>query len=229
MKGVMIHRLPIDALTALIALGICAGACSSGGQTGSEQPEKESFGCLPASAEPVEPGQSSPIGVSAEDVLARFAAHEQGELQYASGERTGYRLVLEQSEPARFEEREWRSDGTGIEPAVSCEDALVVPVTIAFDTDDGAFAERWTSFVTASASGFTSLNARARLDELAGSYEPSTSDTAGARGVNVLFSVTVLGPTIVGTLSAQIETPFGNDGAVSAREVPIATFPASAQ
>ena len=216
------------------ALSASIGACSSagdgtdpsvsGGQTGSEQ-----AGCLPVSAEPLEPEAVSAIGVSARDVLARFQAHEQGRLQYsASGEQVAYTLVLEQSEAARFEEREWQSDGSGIESAISCEDALVVPVGIAFDTEDGAFAERWTGFVTASASGFTSVSVRVSADALAGSYEPNASDTANASSVNVLFNVAVLGPTFLGTLSAQIEEPFGSDVA-SAREVQIAAFPASAQ
>jgi hypothetical protein len=216
------------ALSAVLAAGVC-GCGSSGGQTGSE-----SYGCLPVSAEPLGPEETSALGVSAADVLARFAAYEQGRLRYsASGELVGYTLVLQQSGPARFEEREWRSDGSGIELATDCEDALVVPVTLAFDTDDGAFAERWTSFVTASASGFTSLNARARTDALAGSYEPNPSEVASAIGVNVLFDLALLDPTFLGTLSLQIEEGSSSssdpNGSIGAREIQIATFPASAQ
>lgn len=216
-----------------IALGAAACACSSGGDDGAAgvsggQTGSESYGCLPVSAEPLEPEAMSAIGVSARDVLARIAAYEQGELRYAaSGERVGYTLELEPAEAARFEQREWRSDGSGIERATACEDALVVPVSIAFDTDDGAFAERWTSFVTSSASGFTSLSHRARADELGGSYEPSPSETANASRVSVLFNLTLLGPSFVGTLSAQIEERSGD--VVGAREIPIATFPASTQ
>jgi hypothetical protein len=189
----------------------------SGGQTGSE-----SYGCLPVSERALAPDEATPIGVSASQALAPFAEHERGLLRYTNGETVGYRLVIEPAEPARFEEREWRSDGSGAEIALACDDALVVPVTITLDTDDGAFTERWAAELTVSASGFSSLSVRSELDALAGSYQPDARAIENASAVRVLFNLTLLGSTLGGSLSAQIEETTGM--VVSARELPIATF-----
>jgi hypothetical protein len=229
--GVMARSLrsllaPLGA--ALLCAAVTSGCSSAsepdddpgmnGGQTGSE-----TVGCLPLSVEALEPDQVSPIGVSPNQALAPFAARERGRVRYAaSGETVGYQLVIAQAEPARFEEREWQSDGSGAEIAIACDDALVVPVTVAFDTDDGAFAERWQTELSQSASGVASISARSALDALMGSYRPSASDIQDASQVRVLFDVTLLGSTLGGSIAAQIEEEHGD--AVSARELPIATF-----
>jgi hypothetical protein len=211
---------------ALLWVNACSSTSSddldpgvSGGQTGSE-----TYGCLPVSSEALGADQASPIGVSANQALAPFVSHERGQLSYArSGGSVDYRLLITQASTARFEEREWRSDGSGIELALDCEDALVVPVTVELSTDDGAFAERWDAELTRSASGFASISVQVELAALAGDYELDAVDTRNADGVRVLFDVSALGSSVGGSIAAQITESSGD--VASAREVPIATFP----
>jgi hypothetical protein len=217
----LLIALTLGALAACSSAARDDGSALNGGQTGSE-----SYGCLPESALDVAADELTPIGLSASQALAAFAAREPSELRYTSGELIGYRLMVEQSSSARFEERVWKSDDSGMELAApDCSDALVVPVSVTLDTDDGAFAERWQSELTIGASGIARLALRTELDELAGSYRPSGAETRNASDVKVLFDFALLGSSLSGSIAAQIEESVG--GSASARSLPIATLVAS--
>lgn len=205
--------LPLAALTA---------ACSAdertpddGGQTGAEQAR-----CEADTTQPLAPEDVSPLGFSASSALSAANTARHQPLRYEDGSESALTLTFSQSGPARFEERSYHADESGIEIALGCDDAVVIPVTFTFATADGRFDENWELDYTVSTSG-GSLFKELDLATLSGSYTLSI-DTSSYERVDVYFTLQVLESTLSGALNAQAERQMGES--VSAQNIPLATF-----
>jgi hypothetical protein len=93
--------------------------------------------------------EPSPLGFSADDVLTALGPEYRGTLTYADGTGTPLELRL----APRIGKLEYRGDMRDVSTTprppgyvsneVLCPSGLSFPVTLSFETDDGAFAEQW--------------------------------------------------------------------------------------
>jgi hypothetical protein len=238
----MSSRASYLCLLVLPVLGIGCGSASGpgrpdgsdvqGGQTG-----EESVSCRSVARQELTPGETSPLGFSAEQLLADAAGEHQLALRWADGTTSalmlGVRLV---GDAVEFAEREYREDPSGRESAggelgvpeiaIQCNDVLELPVALRFVTADAAFDESWSATLRAESLASARLFLELDLDALGGSYRVTQVDPTAFDNVRAFLSLEWREGIWTGSISGEAEMTAGpgNDGSVSARGFSVATF-----
>ncbi|TNE91088.1 MAG: hypothetical protein EP330_06470 [Deltaproteobacteria bacterium] len=138
------------AILMLVALGACDDGFN-GGQSGSEQ-----IGCLPTTTADLAVDETSPLGFTPQALLDLAEGSHTETFAFEQGGSVGVTVTFTASGQARFEEREYQDDGSGMEMAMDCEDAVVVPGTVTVVTDDGAVDESFDVELEASSADLAS-------------------------------------------------------------------------
>jgi hypothetical protein len=196
-----------------------------GGQTGEEQ-----TGCLPieGGVDTLAWSERSPLGFSADELLSSLGSSRDTRLTWNDGSTTTLSLELERSTgEVEFQIREWRDDGSGRELAASgdCNDALVVPASLSFDTGDGALAESWPLELVVEAAGRATAFQTFELETLEGSYVPG-ADTSSLEDLKATIDITLTNASWSGQLHGQGSRTQGSgpNASISAQDFPIASF-----
>jgi hypothetical protein len=183
------------------------------------------------------PGETSPLGFSAEQLLADAGGEHQLALRWADGRTSelvlGFELV---GDVVEFAEREYREDPSGRESArgelgapeiaAQCNDVLEMPVALRFVTADAALDESWSVSLRAESLALAGIFLELDLDALGGSYRVTEVDPTAFDDVRVFVTLAWRDGMWTGSISGQAETTAGsgNDASVSARNFPVATF-----
>ena len=124
------------ALLVLLALTACS---SGGGGGGGDAPDAV---CVTVASRPLVWSERSPLGFSADELLRALGSQREARLVRADGSSTALDLRVERviGGPLSFQTNEREAADAG---AAGCRDAMSVPVTLAFASNDGAFDERW--------------------------------------------------------------------------------------
>jgi hypothetical protein len=236
----MSSRAPCLRLLLLSVLGIGCGSAPSpgddpigadvqGGQTG-----EESVACRAVAREELTPGESSPLGFSAEQLLADTGGEHQLPLRWADGTASALVLGLQLAGAAvEFVQREYREDASGRESAlgvpeiaIECNDVLEVPLVLRFVSADAALDERWSVALRAESLASAGVFLELDLDALGGSYRVTEIDPSAFDDVRVFLSLDWRDGMWTGSLSGQAATTAGtgNEASVSAQFFGIATF-----
>jgi hypothetical protein len=217
-------------LVVLVATLIGCGSTADGGGDPGEGPGagSEAYGCLPVTITEVELDETTPLGFTGQDVLALAAGEHAASLEWAKGGKTELALVVAHAgTKARFVDREWQDDGSGMEPAMDCGDVIELDATVAFGTSDGAFAESWNAIVSAGAPDAASIWQDVAPSEIAGGYQVTEVDPSQYDELTLFFSVALDGTGAHGEVSGQAvqggDDP-SPDGVVSAESFQVAAF-----
>jgi hypothetical protein len=175
--------------------------------------------------------EPSPLGYGADDALAALGAEYRGTLTYADGTTTAVRLGLAQ----RVGTINYRADVRDVSSAprpegdisreIACPSGLSFPVTLSFQTDDGAFSEQWrfwllsTELARATGDGYA-----IDLDELSGNYTLPDGDRYD--DLDAQLTATFEPERWTGSLMVVATTLLsaGADGVVMVEIVPVGTF-----
>ncbi|MGK3994281.1 hypothetical protein [Sorangium sp. So ce1024] len=209
----------------------CIDAAGGGPQGGQIGGVHGSEGGCDEVAEDIGADVASPLGFSANDVIAALSGERSAPLTWAKGGSTTATVALGELVSARFV-RSTLGEGSGpggAEPALAleCSDYLKIEVPLAFSTEDGAFDETFTVALRATQVDAASFYHRLDLDALEGSYEVTEVDPAEFREVTVYLSGTLSSSAVTGRISGTAEShPSGSgpDATVSARLFDVAEF-----
>lgn len=203
-------------------LFLLLAAC--GGQSGEEQ---AGASCEARSSTPLGADEASPGGFTPAEVAAGITAFD-GAFTWAVHDPTTLALTpTVDLGSAAWVDYELASDGSGIEPAIFCEDGIELDVAVDFVTADGRFDEAWTW--TAFAGEPTTATAWAELDvdALGGTYVVEEVDLADYDDFRAFVSATWTAGVSAGTVDGQATTegdPDDPDSTASATNVPIASW-----
>lgn len=172
----------------------------------------------------------TPIGRTAEDVIAQVPVEEATTLGYADGATTPLTLGFAPAGTARFVDSEAVYPEGGEVPAIAviCDDRIEADGVFTFATEDGAFAESFDAPVAATESAIT-LNVELDLDGLSGTFriEPfvQAEDYDELRAwIDVRFAEGASSGSVAGQASGEEECD-GDDCAAWAEQVPVGTWP----
>ncbi|XXY49087.1 hypothetical protein WME91_54680 [Sorangium sp. So ce269] len=178
----------------------------------------------------------SPLGFSANEVIAALSGERSAPLTWAKGGSTTAAVSLGELVSARFVRSQPgqgggpEGSGPGVaEPALAldCADHLQIDVPLAFATEDGAFDESFSVKLRATQVDAGSFYHKIDLEALQGSYEVTEVDPAEFREVLVYLSGTLTSSAVDGTISGTAENhPIGSgpEGSVSAQPFNVAEF-----
>lgn len=200
------------------------GKDSMGGQSGEEG--AGAF-CGPIATTELADDETSVLGFGRTEVATISEGVHSGTLTYADGTTTPLTVTVTLG-AARYHDMDWVSDdsGTLATPAteMGCADVVEVDATIEFVTEDGAFVETWDTTLQASSPDSASFYVDLDLDALGGSFVLVTDETYDAVDADAMGSFDTSGAH--GELSGMGEKSYGTgpDGAVSATNIPIASW-----
>lgn len=185
-------------------------------------------GCLPVTTTLLGRSDPSPLGFSADDVLAWAETSSSFELQWADGTRTPATLAVRwDGGTIEHRDNEWMSaGGADVAPALGCEDDVRIEVTVSFQTEDGAFAESWTTAIVATSAARALLHRE--LGSVSGTFDPSAFAPSGHAydTVRAFFDATLETTGTTGTIAGQGEGTSGSgpDGTAFAEMFAIASW-----
>jgi hypothetical protein len=198
----------------------------NGGQTG-----EETVGCLPVEGDTraLAWSERSALGFSADEVLRTLGSSQEVRLTYQDGSTTTLQMEIERRDDGvEFQNREWQDDGSGRELAMSgeCNDAVVIPVTLSFSTNDGAFDESWPLELAVETATEATVFSVVNLDTLEGDFALDEAETSGLVNVQAFISLALTGDDWSGDLSGQGTRSSGSgpNSSASSQAIPIATF-----
>ncbi len=215
----------LGALFLVAALG--AAGCA-GGQTGGEFGAENGTGggtaleggssCEEDTTE-LELDEVSPLGFSAEDVLALAEGTHEATLTWAPDEAsmatttlesgtTAVTLVVEAAGPASFVDAEPPSSGGTVGMIALgrvCPDRVDVPVTVTLTTADGALDETLEGTLSATDAGSATLLVPIELDELEGTLSFEVVSPEGGVPIQTRLEVVFGEGIFAGRLSGTIE------------------------
>jgi hypothetical protein len=225
----------IASLLPLLLVAACSSSATGGGSGGPNEPNepddpKETLvGCLPVTTTPIGLDEPTALGFTAADVLAIADGDHPASLAWDKGGSTGLAVsVTADAASARYVVRDWQDNGSGMaEPAMDCADVIEIDAVTGFATDDGAFAESWTTVLSASESGLVLLGASVAPDAIAGSYEVTEVDPAQYDELTLFFDVAIAASGATGIVAGQAVQGSNNpdpDSSVSATRFSVAAF-----
>lgn len=186
-------------------------------------------GCLPVTTTALGPDDPSPLGFSANDVLAWADGTDAFDLTYADGSTTPATLSVSYSGGAiEYRDNEWMSapGGSDAAPALGCEDDLQIEVTVSFRTDDGTFDESWTTRLTATVA--TRATLYNDLAAATGTFDPADYAPPGSTydSIRAHFDAALESAGTTGTIDGQGEGTSGSgpEGVAYAESFPIASW-----
>lgn len=213
------------ASVSILALAVGSLGCSSstsGGQAGG-QTGGETAGCIEKTSTPVAPDETSPIGKSPNEVQALAAGPLVADGKWAKdGSAVEVTVSTSFGGEARYVTYELADDGSGTEPALMCDPALLVKVTLDFTTSDGAFADSFATVLTTTQAGTTEWGS-IDLTKLAGSYTVTEVDPAQYDAIVVYRDLAFDGTTVTGAITGQAQRceGSGDSGTCSAENFAI--------
>lgn len=202
-----------------------------GGQTG-----EETAGCLPVRSETLAQGATSPLGFSADALLAALGSERRVPLTWDDGTTTSLQLELSYAGgDVIFSEREYRDapSSAGLtstaprpELASVCNDVLTIAATLGFVTADGAFDEAWPILLSAEAANTASAYYQLDVSALAGTFRVTQVDAAAFDQLSVFATISFTQGAWTGSLSGQATSLAGpgREGSASAQTFQVATF-----
>ncbi|HYQ27081.1 MAG TPA: hypothetical protein VER04_07675 [Polyangiaceae bacterium] len=217
------HRIALGAaFLALPTLTGCGGGVQAGGQTGEESSDGCVFVLTPLSAQ-----ELSPLGFSAEQVLAlakgeklaTFDWLETPGVTYGPESGAGQVTVdVSASGPAQFARFQESKRGA------QCHDHVEIPVNVALSTAGGALDESFTTTLVATSADEAAVTQVVPAAELRGTFAFSP-DTLGARRflrleVNLRFGA----EAFAGYLFGSLESGDAASGVTSFQPVPLACW-----
>jgi hypothetical protein len=221
----------IASLLPLLLIAACSSSATGGGSGGlnDDQPEDVLSGCLPVSTTPIGLDEATALGLTAADVLAIADGDHQASLAWDKGGSTGLAVsVTADATSARYVVRDWQDNGPGVaEPAMDCLDVIEIDAVTGFATEDGAFAESWTTTLSASDPGLVLLGASVAPDAIAGSYQVTEVDPAQYDELTLFFDLAIDASGATGTVAGQAVQGSNNpdpDSSVSATRFGVAAF-----
>jgi hypothetical protein len=226
--------------SALLLVPVLCASCSSspdepsgeppppaGGQTG-----EETLGCLPVERQTLEVDEPSALGMSARAVLDSLGTEREATFRWSAGPSTTLRIALGVRAGAiEFQTRQWRDSGSGAEggaelAAAECNDGLLVPVNLTFETADGAFAETWPVTLDAESAASATVFHRVILDALVGTFQIADLDPVPQGDIAVYLQLAFRQGVLSGSVSgnAANQSGSGPDATASARFFSVGTF-----
>lgn len=193
-----------------------------GGQSG-----EEGLQCGALASTDLAADEASVLGFGRAEVAALAEGAHTGTLTYADGGSTGLTVEITLGD-ARYLDMDWIDDGTGelATPAMDmgCADVVEVDAAVDFISEDGAFAESWDTALQAPLADSASFWADLDLEALGGAYV-YTPDAAYEE-ITAYVSGTFDPSGAHGEINGQgtQSEGSGDDGTVSATNLPIATW-----
>jgi hypothetical protein len=161
----------------------CGSSAHAGGQTGGESPIR----CSPSvQVDPLERGANSPLGYSADDILASLGGTHTATLTWSDGTTTG--LVADVTYDGR----------AGFSP--SCKQNEV-DVAVALSTDDGAFAESLNAELFAPAPDSGAFDVDVDAATLAGTFLTTRRPTGTYDQLTLSFHVELVPGAASGSIA----------------------------
>ncbi|MEJ7731975.1 MAG: hypothetical protein WKG00_22540 [Polyangiaceae bacterium] len=226
----------IASLLPLLLVAACSSSATGGGSGGPNEPNdpddpKEALvGCLPVTTTPIGLDEPTALGFTAAELLDLADGDHQASLAWDKGGSTSLDVsVTADAASARYVERAWQDDGSGTaaEPAIDCPDVIEIDAVTGFATEDGAFAESWTTTLSASEPGLVLLGASVAPDAIAGSYQVTEVDPAQYDELTLFFDVAIDAGGATGAVAGQAVQGSNSpdpDGVVSATRFSVAAF-----
>ncbi len=182
---------------------------------------------------PIAFDEATPLGFTADEVLALVPMDESSVLLYSDGTSTDLQLGFAPAEGAYFVDSEavYPEGGEQMDIAVICEDRVEIEGMFAFATADGAFAESFASVLSATAER-VSIRQEIDLDNLNGTFDlvpfvdAEDYDTLKA-WIDVSYSEGASSGAVSGQASGQEECADGEECTAWAENVDVATWPTS--
>jgi hypothetical protein len=169
--------------------------------------------------------ERSPLGFSADGLLRAIGSEHETRLTRADGTSTGLSLGLVRVSAGgvAFQTRERASTPGGpADAGTPCSDAMSVPVTLSFTTNDGEFDEMWTVELLAEDMARATGHAEIDLLALDGAYGVTDVDPASFDEVVGILDIEVRAAAWAGELSGQARN--AGTGAAGARDFDIGRF-----
>jgi hypothetical protein len=195
--------------------------CGSGGGGGAAAEAS----CVAVETRSLAWSELSPLGFSADGLLRAIGSEHETRLTRADGTSTGLTLGLVRvsAGSVAFQTRERASTAGGpADAGTPCSDAMSVPVTLSFTTNDGAFDETWTVELLAEDMARATGHAEIDLLTLDGTYGVTDVDPASFDEVVGILDLELAASAWTGELSGQARN--GDTGAASARDFDIGRF-----
>lgn len=160
----------------------CGSAAADGGQTGGENPIR----CSPSvQVDPLDRATNSPLGISADDVLASLAGRHAATLTWSDATTTG--LVIDVGYDGR----------AGYSPSCKHNE---VDVAIALSTDDGALSEALNAELFADSPDSGSFDVDVDASTLAGTFLSSHPPAATYDQLTLSFHVDLVPGAATGSI-----------------------------
>lgn len=217
---------------AVVLVGLLAAGCDrpppgNGGQFG----EEEGAQCVVVDRVPLGRDEVSPLGFAAGPLLDVIASEHVDEMLWASGESTALTLSVTEGSLIEHLTREvdlGEGETIASEIWLDCSDLVSMAVTLALQTEDGAFDESWETTLLASSAdlAYQSLD----LDEVSGSFDawqhvPDGSDYDEVHAwLDLSFGSAGVSGTISGQGAGVTGDPQDPNSAAYAESFDIASF-----
>ena len=194
------------ALLVLVSAWTAAGCGSSDGGSGGPPAE-----CEPVQSRSLAWSERSPLGFSADELLGTLGSPRETRLRQSDGTSTALSLAITRASGGSlsFQTRERQS--ASLEPE-ACADAMSLPVTLSFATNDGAFDETWTLELLAEGAGHATGHADVDLLTLEGSYTVTEVDPEAFDEIVGLLDIDLDASTWSGKLSGRGDSESGGSG-----------------
>lgn len=215
----------IHATLLILAIPACLpgdGTDDLGGQSG-----EENIVCGPVATTELADDEASVLGFGRTEIAA-FAEGDHGAtLSYDEGGSSPLTLSVSLGS-ARYHDMDWVDDGTGAEvsPAteMACADIVEIDASVGFSTEDGAFAEAWTTTLDAAEASSASFWVDLDLDALSGSFSYAGAADFDDMQTYAWGSLDASGTTgAVQAIGTTVEDT-GPDGTVSGTQLTLATW-----
>lgn len=212
-----------------VAMVACTGAEPPNEQPGGQFGEEAGAHCVVLTETPLALDEISPLGFSAQELLALAAGASEHELDWVQlGQTTSLSLAVTSLDSASYvEQGVERDEGYG-GPEPWCPNVVKVAVRLELSTEDGALAESAETALTSEGADRVSLTLP--LDAVAGSFDPWDHVPAGTdfdevrAWLELNFDASGLSGRIDGQGSGVVGDPNDPDSVAYAQGFDIATF-----
>jgi len=224
----------------LLGSAFALGGCGGGGDGASEddappppggQTGEETVGCLPVERHMLAWSERSTLGFSADELLNALGSESDARLAWSGGGSTPLTLGIERaSGSVEFQQRAYVDDASGAEAAnelaTECNDVVAIPVTLSFDTADGAFAEAWPVTLLAESPTHVSTVTQLDLADVEGTFVVTQVDASRYDRVLGVITLSFGDGSWSGSVTGQAITQGSADpdGVASASHFAIASF-----
>jgi hypothetical protein len=159
------------------------------------------------------------LGFSADELLGTLGSERETRLRRSDGTNSALSLAITRASGGSLSFQKRERESASLEPE-SCADAMSLPVTLSFATNDGAFDETWTLELLVEGAGHATGHADVDLLTLDGSYTVTEVDPEAFDEIVGLLDIDLDASAWTGRLSGR-----GNSAASrSGQSFEIGTF-----